>query len=344
MNHKFAKKERVILSLMAVLFILFGCLAPPAARRLEGDGRVLNYVGIVRGATQKLIKEELYGIPNDPLISRLDSIVAELLSGQGPNGLTVLPDDDYQRGTQELQRHWELLKTEISRVRAGGSTQRLYALSEDYYNITDRTALYAQSFGERRAAGITALLVGGNLLFAGLLVVLLAVKCRQKASPHPPADTDPLTGIPSRAHCERHIRAYTDTPPPGDLLVLLFDINGLKAINESRGHQAGDALLTEFAGILTGEGERYGFVGRYGGDEFLALFPNATEELALDYLAAVNERVVAYNLQHVSELHRIHFAVGYSIGGTHELSLPDRIHEADRNLYVRKRQMKSCDA
>lgn len=346
MNRLFAKKERIITSVIITLFILISCLSMITIYRLHGNARVVNYVGIVRGATQKLIKEELFGIPDDPLIARLDSIVAELTSGEGPNDLTVLPDDDYLHNMRQVQAYWKDIKAEIMRVRAGENNARLFELSEEYFNLADRAVSSAETFSERQVARSIGLLSGVNALFVVVLAVALVLYLRS-ARLKREADAlegiaylDPLTKIPNRARCEQCIREFSDNPPDGDLAVFVFDMNNLKAINDQLGHQGGDNLIADFAAILLEEGSEYGFVGRYGGDEFLAVFPDADEERVLDYLSAVNERVVAYNLPHISDVHRIGFAVGHYIGNLREQTLPDMIHEADRRMYARKRQMK----
>ena len=48
-----------------------------------GDARIINYAGLVRGATQRLVKEEMSGKPDDELIARLDGIIYDLQTGKG---------------------------------------------------------------------------------------------------------------------------------------------------------------------------------------------------------------------------------------------------------------------
>ena len=51
--------------------------------RNVGDARIINYSGLVRGATQRLVKEELDGQPDDELIARLNGIIYDLRTGEG---------------------------------------------------------------------------------------------------------------------------------------------------------------------------------------------------------------------------------------------------------------------
>jgi diguanylate cyclase (GGDEF)-like protein/PAS domain S-box-containing protein len=101
---------------------------------------------------------------------------------------------------------------------------------------------------------------------------------------------DMLTGLPNRLAVIERLddalcRARRLHRPVG---VLFVDLDGFKAINDSRGHAKGDELLREVAIRLPGELRDTDFVGRLGGDEFLVV----TEGLDIDQLAALGERVV----------------------------------------------------
>lgn len=71
-----------------------------------GDARVINYSGIVRGATQKLIKEELNGHSDDKLVETLDGIIDNLQTGKGPYRLMKNSNEKYQRLLAELKLLW----------------------------------------------------------------------------------------------------------------------------------------------------------------------------------------------------------------------------------------------
>lgn len=83
-----AKKSVIALAGVCILFAWVSWLSVSSIKQLQGNARVINYIGIVRGATQRLIKQELRGNANDALVARLDSIVDELISGKGPNHLS----------------------------------------------------------------------------------------------------------------------------------------------------------------------------------------------------------------------------------------------------------------
>ncbi|MFQ8583537.1 MAG: hypothetical protein ACLSA6_13975 [Holdemania massiliensis] len=84
-----------------------------------GFAKVINYSGIVRGATQKLVKEELNNEPDDALIQYLDDILEGLQHGGGTYDLTLISARDYQYRLKQMRFAWNAMKEEIAEVRAG---------------------------------------------------------------------------------------------------------------------------------------------------------------------------------------------------------------------------------
>jgi diguanylate cyclase (GGDEF)-like protein len=100
------------------------------------------------------------------------------------------------------------------------------------------------------------------------------------------ANTDMLVQIPNRRELENTIakeinRAARHKLP---LAVITFDLDNLKEVNDTLGHQAGDSLLKETARIVQGELRLSDLLGRWGGDEFLIIAPN-TDSLQAAELA-----------------------------------------------------------
>lgn len=340
------KKGNLLIVVVIFLFALMSYLSLTSINQLRGNARVVNYAGIVRGATQRLIKQELYGNPNDALILRLDSIIQDLIHGGGANELVALQDETFQQNMAQVQTSWAKIKEQIALVRQGGETDTLYEMSEAYFNLVDQTVFSAESYSEAQVAQSTRWLIGVNLVFVllilvGVLAVVRSTALKQRAEALGKiAYLDILTQMPNRASCEREINNYTKNPPQEKLAVFMFDMNNLKRVNDLLGHQGGDRVIADFARIIKTEGEPFGFVGRYGGDEFVAIFHQCDEARAEEYLTLVNEKVIAYNLLHVYEVEKLSFAVGYVVETPTKMSVNDMIHEADKRMYSRKRQMK----
>lgn len=84
------------------------------------------------------------------------------------------------------------------------------------------------------------------------------------------AYTDQLTGIPNRISCVEKMRMLTVNDY---YAVAFFDVDGLKKANDNYGHDVGDELIKEVADLIRNTFFTYkGFYGRWGGDEFLAVF------------------------------------------------------------------------
>ncbi|TQS46289.1 putative bifunctional diguanylate cyclase/phosphodiesterase [Cryptosporangium phraense] len=96
---------------------------------------------------------------------------------------------------------------------------------------------------------------------------------------------DPLTGLANRAlFGERLASALSDGSGPA---LLLVDLDGFKAVNDTRGHAAGDQLLVAVAGRLKGAVRATDTVARLGGDEFAVVLPGAAEPSAAIAVASL---------------------------------------------------------
>jgi two-component system, cell cycle response regulator len=93
--------------------------------------------------------------------------------------------------------------------------------------------------------------------------------------------TDPLTGLGNRRRLTTRLAEETDRPRgPGELsLLVVFDLDGFKAYNDSYGHPAGDALLQRLGGRLAAFASMRGEAFRLGGDEFCLLAPCGAAEV-----------------------------------------------------------------
>lgn len=143
-------QKKIIPAILTAALIISGFFALYSIGNVQGNARVVNYTGIVRGATQKLVKKELNGEKDDALIGRLDGIIRELQTGQGTNDLICLKDKTFQDQMVIVQEKWEEIKDEIQSVRQGGGHEQLYQLSEDYFTETDIAVHDAEEYTERR--------------------------------------------------------------------------------------------------------------------------------------------------------------------------------------------------
>ncbi len=174
------KWESMAPILVIAAFALVCAISFVSIQGLQGNARVINYAGLVRGATQRLVKQELHHVQNDALAERIDGIIKELLTGKGKNGLIVLPSPEFQSLILQMQQQWILLRQEIEQVRQGASPQSLFKLSEDYFLLADRTVASAEAYTEAKVHDTTSWLIGLNLSFIFLVALFWINNTRQR--------------------------------------------------------------------------------------------------------------------------------------------------------------------
>jgi diguanylate cyclase (GGDEF)-like protein len=183
------------------------------------------------------------------------------------------------------------------------------------------------------------LLAVGGLALTPLVMLrigrLSAERARAERALLHQATHDPLTGLANRR--EFAARLAAELTRPASCVVLFCDLDGFKAVNDRLGHVAGDRLLVEVARRLRGCVPETDLVSRFGGDEFLVLFRDAT-------LAGVEAlcTLIADAIARPVDLGRESVVIGASIGLAVGLGDVDAAEEliarADRAMYVAKRQ------
>lgn len=148
--------------------------------------------------------------------------------------------------------------------------------------------------------------------------------------------TDLLTGLPNRRHAEATLAAQVAHAARHGLplSVLMIDLDEFKKVNDTHGHGAGDLVLVQVAALLRGGLRPGDTVGRWGGEEFLAVLPmtpaSAAGLLADRLCAQVAARPVSLG-------DGLELPVGVSIGCAGGV-LDERrlLHDADVALYAAK--------
>ncbi len=149
--------------------------------------------------------------------------------------------------------------------------------------------------------------------------------------------TDPLTGLANRRAMDTQItRALSDLSREFGLLHVDLDL--FKEVNDTHGHAAGDAVLTRVGEVLSHELRAEDIAGRVGGDEFLVLLPDCTEE---EELSAVATRLIATlerPVLHERRLCMISASIGItsSRAYTRRPSLDALLADTDAALYAAK--------
>jgi diguanylate cyclase (GGDEF)-like protein len=153
------------------------------------------------------------------------------------------------------------------------------------------------------------------------------------------AETDALTGVSNRRalmdRLEREMERARRYRHP--LAVLFFDIDRFKTFNDTYGHQFGDLVLKELANIARRSVRSIDLVGRYGGEEFVAVLPETDGDRALIVAERLRQNVVRYPFTLPSgERVGVTISVGVAVYPVDADTVTDLVHTADAALYAAK--------
>jgi diguanylate cyclase (GGDEF)-like protein len=146
--------------------------------------------------------------------------------------------------------------------------------------------------------------------------------------------TDPLTGLYNRVKLDKAFAREIARAERygGPLSVILADIDKFKAVNDTRGHQAGDNTLCEFASILNDLARSTDIAGRWGGEEFLIICPYSGLDQAYAFAERIRSRIADHDFTMAG--HRTcSFGVAAYRSGDKVETL---VHRADVALYRAK--------
>lgn len=219
----------------------------------------------------------------------------------------------------------------VRRVRAAAPNVPLVVLSE-----FDDETLAIRSLNEGAQDYLVKSLVGRSSLWRSLRYAMERQRLNLQLlslSLH-----DELTGLNNRrgfvALAEHHIKlAYRAGEP---FLVVFIDLDGLKQINDTFGHQEGNRALVDAAGVLNDSFRQSDILARIGGDEFAVLVTNAAGNSIQTVLHRVQQKLNAFN----AALDR-HYPLSFSIGIVsadlaQSCTLEILLSRADKLMYEQK--------
>jgi diguanylate cyclase (GGDEF)-like protein len=147
---------------------------------------------------------------------------------------------------------------------------------------------------------------------------------------------DPLTGVCNRrAFLERGEKLLNRSAfDRQSAVLLLFDLDRFKHINDTFGHHVGDRVLTDFCSVATAALRPHDVFGRLGGEEFASLLPHTSLEGGLETAERIRAKFEATNLAIDEDAFAATVSVG--VAASTDRNLSDMIMAADRALYRAK--------
>lgn len=322
----------ILISLFFAVLVLVG--------KIQGTARVVNYAGLVRGKTQLIVKLEISGTPEDALLGDMASYIEGLRFGSSELDLVRLDDADFQAKMTALSSEFDDLRNELILVRQRGYAETaIIAKSEHFFQTCDEATHLAEVYSQKRATALDFLekviladIVGLLLLFGYQIFKALRYAAMNRIL-QCKVYLDEATGLPNKNKCEELLDA--PDPPDGNTALCVFDLNNLRTINNTIGHDKGDEYIRSFAEQLRLAVPSQHFVGRDGGDEFIAILYGVDWDGAQDVLRSIRAQTAEYSRQHPEM--PLSYAAGCAIASDFEGStLRELFRHADKNMYVDK--------
>lgn len=150
---------------------------------------------------------------------------------------------------------------------------------------------------------------------------------------------DPLTKLFNRRYLEETMDRELDRARRKELPlgVMVLDIDHFKKYNDTRGHDAGDALLAQFAKLLMDQIRQEDIACRYGGEEFVIIMPGASAGITFDRAQRICDATRRMKITIGAEIFGgVTVSIGVSCYPAHGLRTEDLITMADQALYTAK--------
>ena len=351
------EKEKKLTRILRIFMMLLTCILIALffgimilVSDMQGTARVVNYAGLVRGKTQQIIKLENAQKPQDEMIREVDAYIDGLRHGSDELNLVRLDDKAFQDKMEVLEQFFGQLKEEIYKAREEGyENTQIINKSETFFTICDETTGLAESYSQKLASSLNRLekivvvdIIGivcllGYELFKALRYAAQNRVLRQKVY------LDEATGLPNKNKCEEILASEEPLTDRESIAVMVFDLNNLRIINDRQGHERGDQYIRSFAEQLRAALPEKYFVGRDGGDEFIAVLKQVDHEQVKDCLQMIREQTERYSKNHPDM--PLSYAVGYALSTDFPGSnMKDLFRYADKNMYVDKNRAKMKEA
>jgi len=160
--------------------------------------------------------------------------------------------------------------------------------------------------------------LGLSFFFIFLDFSLYASQKKEYTSLRQAVHSDELSMIANRYGCDELIMKYNDTVLPDDFACMMFEMSNIQEINKTRGRSAGDAAIQDFAVMIRLAATDLCFIGRNGGNKFLALFETGGKAKSKIFLEQLDNALAEYSSD--SRNATLTYACGYSVSD----ELPER--------------------
>lgn len=308
---------------------------------LRGNSKAINNASFIRGAAQKLVKKELSNVKDDALINEISNTISELKEYDRDNAYMLTTDSHFQKELLDIEISYKEMVEEIYRYRHTNNPQRLYQLSESFFDESNKLVYYAQKYSEEKVKILDYL---RPILYVSITSVTLIylyqtysinILEHTKDKIELLAYTDSLTKLPNRTYLDKIIQKYKQMSFLPTLACIFIDLNNLKITNDVLGHDKGDKLLQDFSKIIRSLSSESDLIVRNGGDEFVGIFEDYTENDIEIFKKNLYKQIEIYNNE---ENMKLSVAMGVSYSNIDANTIEELISIADQRMYEDKKR------
>jgi diguanylate cyclase (GGDEF)-like protein len=272
--------------------------------------------------------DEIRELPTERIARELPELISDMV-----RSVAEADDDPYELSKEQAER-----AASLATLRGGGREIQAAELARDIAALQSvLVRALREDLGEsdpvRFAEAVEQLIEATGAIQAEAMEALVRSRSRELESQ---ANTDPLTGLGNLRALQRQLANLLDVHKryQHPFALLLMDIDGLKRINDSHGHQAGDRVLMQVAMSLRRAIRSVDTAARIGGDEFCVLLPEqdlkSAAKLAARLATAVEEEVATPDEPPVT------LSIGVAATPEHGDEAEALIDTADRAMYRAK--------
>ncbi|MFK5984959.1 MAG: GGDEF domain-containing protein [Pseudomonadota bacterium] len=153
------------------------------------------------------------------------------------------------------------------------------------------------------------------------------------------AYTDSLTNLPNRLSYDQHLEEFYAhwQRYHENLILMVWDIDFFKKVNDNYGHQAGDQVLKKVAELLREQLRKPDFIARFGGEEFVSLLPNTSLGGGFKVAEKMRSTIAELEFKYKDQLIPLTISCGISLFSDGDIP-EDVFGRADKALYQAKKQ------
>ena len=224
----------------------------------------------------------------------------------------------------------------VSNIKEEIQSMNLASSTKDELNTLQTKLVEAAISIENEMTSVTKSLEDGHSEVSALEEKVKELE-NELAQTKKESSIDHLTGLYTRRAYDKEIqRVEAEYTRDGqDYALVFFDLDHFKNVNDTHGHDCGDVVLKTFAQILLKLTRKSDIIGRYGGEEFVAIIKYTSENELIQYLTRVKKIVTTNKFKYKDLKLDITFSAGVDLRSKHS-NYEDTIQQTDILLYQAK--------